>query len=375
LDPHSDYLKTLRSDFTRETYASSIRLVVGDGNKFLRLAKRNRRKAEDELIEYVVSHRDKTKGSTISTRLAELKSFLDFYEVQLNWKRVKSAAPPPRMVANDRPPTVEEIRTLLKYAEVRDRAIVLCMASSGVRVGALPGLDVADLDVRPSGIGVLTVYRGEPEQYQALVSPEAVQALNDYLGARRRIGEKVDGASPLFRNRWDYQKLEGERVVTRNSVAPDVAKRLNVDGVKRIVDRLWIRSGLKVRHGRSEWKTCHGFRKFFKTQGGRSGMNPDDVEALLGHASSYYKPTLEALEGEYARKALPYLAIDEKFSLRTELEVKERTHESEWGRARLEGFELRERLAARETEVADMRRTMERVLKEMTAMKREMGLQ
>jgi len=128
----SDYLKTLRSDFTRETYASSIKLVAGDGDTFLTLAKRNRRKAEDRLIEYVVFHRDKIRGSTISARLAELKSFLDFYEVQLNWKRVKSAAPPSHMISNDRPPTVEEIRTLLKYADGRDKAIILCMASSGV---------------------------------------------------------------------------------------------------------------------------------------------------------------------------------------------------------------------------------------------------
>jgi hypothetical protein len=102
----SDYLKTLRSDFTRETYSSSIRLVVGDGDKFPSLAKKNRKKAEDSLIEYIVASRTEIKGSTISTRLAELKSFLDFYEVSLNWKRVKSAAPPSHMVSNDRPPKV-----------------------------------------------------------------------------------------------------------------------------------------------------------------------------------------------------------------------------------------------------------------------------
>lgn len=47
MDPLSSYLKALRSDYTRETYNSSIRLVVGDGNKFLSLAKRNRLKAEE----------------------------------------------------------------------------------------------------------------------------------------------------------------------------------------------------------------------------------------------------------------------------------------------------------------------------------------
>lgn len=84
MDPLSDYLRTLRSGFTRETYSSSIKLAVGDRGRFLRLAKGNRRRAEDELIDYVVSHRQTLKGSTISARLAELKSFLDWNEVTLN---------------------------------------------------------------------------------------------------------------------------------------------------------------------------------------------------------------------------------------------------------------------------------------------------
>ena len=363
----SNYLKTLRTDLTRETYFSSIRLVTGDGDKFLALAERNRRKAEDTLIDYVVSHRDKIRGSTMACRLAELKSFLDFYEVQLNWKRVKSTAPPSHMVSNDRPPTVEEIRTLLKFAGVRDRAIILCMASSGVRVGALPGLNVEDLAVRPSGIGVLTVYRGDPEQYPALVSTEAVQAINDYLNARRRIGEKVNGASPLFRNQWDYQKLERGITVTRQSVAPEVARRLNVDGLKRIIDRDWVRSGLKVRHGKSEFKTCHGFRKWFKTQGGRSGMNPDDVEVLLGHFHPYHKPSLETLEEEYAEKALPYLVVDEKFSLKTQLETKEKAHESEWTKVRLENLELNGELQRLKGQQSETQGTLSKILELLQA--------
>jgi site-specific recombinase XerC len=114
------------------------------------------------------------------------------------------------MVSNDRPPTVEEIRTLLKFADIRDRAIILCMASSGVRVGALPVLNCEDLG-RPTGIGILTVYHNEPEQYSAIVSVEAVQAVSDNLDARRRVGEKVTSVSPLFRDCWDYQKTEEGR--------------------------------------------------------------------------------------------------------------------------------------------------------------------
>lgn len=223
-----------------------------------------------------------------------------------------------------------------------------------VRVGALPGLNVDDLAVRPSGIGVLTVYRGDSEQYSAIISTEAVLAVNDYLDARRRIGEKVSGGSPLFRNRWDYQKLDGKRTVTRQSVAPDVARWLNVESVKCIIDRDWMRSGVKVRHGRSEFKTCHGFRKWFKTQGGRARMNPDDVEVLLGHFLPYHKPSLDALEAEYVSKAQPLLAIDERFSLKSELESTREAQEKEWTRTRLENLELKEKVGEHDALFRDL---------------------
>jgi hypothetical protein len=71
LDQLSDYLRTLRADFTRDTYASSIGLVVGDGNGFLAVARRKRKQAEDQLIEYIISSITKIKGCTIAGRLAE----------------------------------------------------------------------------------------------------------------------------------------------------------------------------------------------------------------------------------------------------------------------------------------------------------------
>jgi hypothetical protein len=62
---------------------------------------------------------------------------------------------------------------------------------------------------------------------------------------------------------------------------------------------------------RHEFKTAHGFRKFFKTQAEQC-MLAANVELLLGHdlglSSSYYKPREKDLLSDYL-KAVPNLTI------------------------------------------------------------------
>ena len=65
-----------------------------------------------------------------------------------------------------------------------------------------------------------------------------------------------------------------------------------------------IRPKLTLVNGRKnhDWKTLHGFRKFFKTQTERT-MKSLNVEILMGHdiglADSYYRPTEQELLKDY----------------------------------------------------------------------------
>ena len=68
-------------------------------------------------------------------------------------------------------------------------------------------------------------------------------------------------------------------------------------------------SSLDLKNGKKnhEWKTLHGFRKFFKTQGERV-MKSLNVEILIGHdiglANSYYKPSEHELLEDYIKAEL-----------------------------------------------------------------------
>ena len=60
-------------------------------------------------------------------------------DVELKWNKIKSFKEEFHSVVEDRPYTREEIKILVDRADLRNKAIVLLLASSGVRIGAIPG--------------------------------------------------------------------------------------------------------------------------------------------------------------------------------------------------------------------------------------------
>jgi hypothetical protein len=105
-----EFAASRRAEATRKGYPKMMRLLIPDPDAFLLKAKEDRRAAEDELIRAIVGRRDGVSPATINGAVSTLKSFFDFEEVQLNWKKVRSVTPPGKAVAKDRAPTVEELR-------------------------------------------------------------------------------------------------------------------------------------------------------------------------------------------------------------------------------------------------------------------------
>ena len=326
--PFSDFIASRRSQSTRLMYEEGIKLSTGDPEEFLKLARADRRLAEDRLIGFIMSKRDKVKGVTISNYVAPVRSFLEDQDVHLNWKRVNQTIPPKKRVSSDRPPGLEELRKALLNATLREKMVLLVMASSGIRVGAWGWLQVGDVEFgTPTRI---RVYRGEPEEYSAFITPEAEEAVRAYLDARRRAGEEIDASSVLVRDKWDDRKGARGRPL-----------HLTTSAVRVILWTLWKRSGVWKGGGQSEFKVAHGLRKLAKTQMAHAGLSSEDTETLLGHVLTYYKPSLEHLKEQYLR-AIPALSIDDRFRLKLEMEAKEKEHGEAWKDLRLEVLTLKD---------------------------------
>ena len=99
--------------------------------------------------------------------------------------------------------TKEEIAKLLSLADLRDRCMILLMASSGIRVGAIPSLRISSLLKLDEGVGFLTVYPGTKHSYVTLVTSEFLTTIEEYLEFRRRQGERVVAESPLIRDKFN----------------------------------------------------------------------------------------------------------------------------------------------------------------------------
>lgn len=218
--------------------------------------------------------------STISSRIAALRSFYRFCRRQ-GWVQGDPWAAivtPRRSSRLPRVMEVDDVERLLdvipgsaghpvgrewspsipEAIELRDRAIVECAYSAGLRISEIAGAQVADVDIAHGEIRVLG--KGRKERMGMLGGP-ARDALDAYLHIARPVlagaGDGDDGS--LFLN------TQGGPLSTR--------------GVRSRIDLLVRRAGLP------EQTTPHTLRHSFASHLLEGGADLRVVQELLGHAS------------------------------------------------------------------------------------------
>ncbi|MGI0043905.1 MAG: hypothetical protein ACRD47_09355, partial [Nitrososphaeraceae archaeon] len=103
---------------------------------------------QEMIIKYLIEMRDlqNKKRSTINGQCTAILHFLDMNDIEVNRHKIKRHLPYDESTRDDRPYTTKEIQKMLSTAgDLRDRAMILLMASSGVRIGALSSMQIGDL--------------------------------------------------------------------------------------------------------------------------------------------------------------------------------------------------------------------------------------
>jgi len=186
------------------------------------------------------------------------------------------------------------------------------MASSGIRVGAIQTLKVKSVQRLDNEIGTVRVYpESKDSVYSALVTPEFLTSLDEYLKYRKSQGEKIATES------W----LSGDKFATfskkTNKPIPPSVKAINKQ--MRFLVR---KAGLPF----VDLQPDHSLRKFFNTALNNSDVSYTFKELLMGHSvkldNVYYdkdnEKSRQKILLEYM-KAIDALTIHDEYRLRKQI--------------------------------------------------------
>ena len=320
-NPLKQFQNAIKSPRTRETYTLFLHIFrthmkAPDCDTLLQ--KYSIKEMELEIIEYIMYLRDQRKvsPSTIRVHVAALKHFFDMNDfVGINWKKVSKYKGEFYTVAEDRPYTREEIQALVTAAHsLRDKAIILLMSSSGIRVSGLVKLQLKHLSsISKYNLYQITVYKKTREQYITFCTPETRKVIDQYLEFRKRMGEKLTPETLLFRREFNRVQARAPAATMKpleRSALFSLITRLSFELAVKEEQHL-VEGQLRKGQPRSEVKALHGFRKYFATCLETEGVNPVYVELLLGHdmglKNVYSKPTATQLLEGNGDKVLGYV--------------------------------------------------------------------
>ena len=260
-----DFLDAL--DKERHASEHTIRNYSLDLHEYQRyFGKQGLSVSAQSLRAYLAHLNAKNSRATIARKLSALRSFLTWLERrELVARGTAARVPQPKQPQNlPRGLSVSEVETLLAApqasspADLRDRAILELLYSTGLRVSELVGLDTASPRFAPVSYqgGTLRIIGKGRKERLAVFGTHARAALDAYLSVREEMQPR-DGETALFLNR------NGGRLSSRS--------------VERLVQKYARECGL------GSEVTPHTLRHSFATHLLGNGADLRLIQELLGH--------------------------------------------------------------------------------------------
>ena len=192
-------------------------------------------------------------------------------DLQIPWPKIARGLPRAKGFADDRAPTLQEIRRIIEYPDRRIKPVVYLMASTGIRVGAWDYLkyeNITPMERHGKLVAAkLLVYAGTPDWYiiilqrlSAFMTPEAYRELEAWMKFRKQCGENITGDSWVMRDLWDTEAAIRKNTGTTGVVK--MPKKLSSVGVKRLIERALWAQGLRkdLEEGKNAMNLQHAMR-------------------------------------------------------------------------------------------------------------------
>jgi integrase len=281
------------------------------------------------------------KHDTLDNRLAPIFHLYEINDVILNKKKIRTFNVGNRAMREDEAYTHDQIRKILAKCDIRSKVIILLMASTGIRIGAIPEIKLKHLKEIPEhGIYRLTVYADSgPHKYYTFCSFECAEAIRAYKKHREQFFEQLDGESPLIREQFNVR----DKFKTKYSTP----KPIGLEGLETLLNRIIRQADIDS----VNVKRAHGLRKFYNSQWIENDGNPDIREYLIGHRASrhlgvFYDRTREDRRLQEFLKIMDSLTFNEELSLKTKIKDLEVQHSEEFLKLKKEMDELKRLLEA-----------------------------
>lgn len=302
-------------------------------NKFFLISK-NKELVESHLIRFINSQKERIQNkeiseATLGNYVKAIKLFCSMNDIMINWKKISRGMPAVKSYSDDRIPTMDELHKLLEHPDRRVRSIVLVMISSGIRVGSWDYLQwkhVIPIESNNSIVAAKLIIKNTKinnRAYFSFITPEAYHSLKDWMHFRKLHGEEITGDSWLMRDTWQKIDRHGGNGIG----LARYPKKMSSPSIKNMIYDAWkiqgIRTKLDPDKKRHEFKSTHGFRKFFETKCQKAKMNHNNIKILmdhsLGESQNYHRPTEEETLQDYLN-AIDLLTMSEENRLHRELE-------------------------------------------------------
>ena len=298
----------------------------------------------------------------INSMLSTIRSFYSSMEIELPHVTCNIKEPEQLVTINDIP-TKKHIRIALKHSNIKYRAIILLMMSSGMGSSEIRHLTLNDYlqslkitDYELSNIKELTNKLKENENeiptwsirryktnmpYVTFSSPESVKAINDYIDERYEKGKKFKSINDcLFESRGKH-----------------IGKIIIVAYFSRLNDLCGFGFSKRQRFFKA-----HALRKFFATTLKNNGMDNLTSEWLIGHkinsiTNAYIKPDIYRLKKDYL-DILPFLSLEKIGTKTVESDEYKELKEQYLNDSKAKEEEIQKLKAEKDEEMAEMRREL-----------------
>lgn len=306
-----------------------------------------------KIREYLLAFREWLKErqyapKTIHNHMVAVKSFYRSFDIDLPQLKNKKQFSTLATEENNGRLEKENIQQTLKYANVRNRAIILDLASSGLSQSDLLNLTVGEFKKgidEKTMITTLQLRRIKTRyDFVTFLSPEATRTTLDYLEYRNR--KPKNPRTKHYTIAWEKRRVRSDKdFLFCNQYIPDIyletldeeERRLKPDGLMDMFRELAKKTGLDTEKGIWQVMRAHNLRKFFNSQLLNNGADIFFTDFLMGHKidqvhEAYFRADPKKLKERYMRY-LPFLALadTETYVIETE----------EYGRLKAENESLK----------------------------------